>query len=184
MENHTFTEMEINIRQENSEDYLSVFNLIEKAFRNEKYSDHQEHFLVERLRMSKAFVPELSLVCVVGMKIVGHVLLTEIDIKGSQEEVRSLALAPVAVLPEFLGGGIGGKLIEAAHQVARDLGYESVILLGQDKYYPRFGYRLADEFGISLPFDVPKENCMAIELQPNALKNVRGSVIYPKEFYQ
>jgi len=48
--------MIINIREERPEDYLSIFNLIEKAFRDEKYSDHQEHFLVERLRKSRAFV--------------------------------------------------------------------------------------------------------------------------------
>lgn len=174
----------MNIRKESPDDYLSVFNLIERAFRDEKYSDHQEHFLVERLRASEAFVPGLSLVYVLEKKIVGHILLTEIKIKNFEDEIRSLALAPVAVLPEFQGRGIGGKLIEAGHQSARDLGYQSVILLGHDKYYPRFGYRLAEEFGITLPFDVPKENCMAIELQPDALKNVHGDVVYPKEFYQ
>lgn len=176
--------MNIYIREERPEDYPSVFELIEKAFRGEKYSDHQEQFLVERLRKSTAFVPQLSLVCVVENNIVGHILLTEIEIKTSEEKIKSLSLAPVSVLPEFQGKGIGGKLIEAAHQSARDLGYQSVILLGHEKYYPRFGYLLADEFGISLPFDVPKENCMAIELQPDALKNVRGEVVYPKEFFE
>lgn len=176
--------MDVTIRQEKPEDYLSVFQLIEKAFSDEKYSDHQEHFLVERLRHSKAFVPELSLVGIVGKNIVGHILLTEITIKNAKNKFKSLALAPVSVLPEFQGKGIGGKLIEAAHQRARDLGYTSIILLGHEKYYPRFGYRLADEFGIALPFDVPKENCMAIELQPDALKNIHGEVVYPKEFFE
>lgn len=176
--------MNINIREERPEDYLSIFDLIEKAFRDEKYSDHQEQFLVERLRKSVAFVPGLSLVAEVENNLVGHILLTEIEIKTPEDGIKSLALAPVAVLPEFQGKGIGGKLIEAAHERARDLGYESIILLGHEKYYPRFGYRLADEFGISLPFDVPKENCMAIELQPNALKKIQGEVVYPKEFFE
>lgn len=176
--------MDINIRKEKPEDYSSVFELIEKAFRNEKYSDHQEHFLVERLRKSKAFVPELSLVAVVDNTIVGHILLTEIVIKTAENKIKSLALAPVSVLPEFQGKGIGGKLIQTAHQIARDLGYQSIILLGHEKYYPKFGYRLAEEFGITLPFDVPKENCMAIELQLNALKNIHGEVVYPKEFFE
>jgi predicted N-acetyltransferase YhbS len=64
------------------------------------------------------------------------------------------------------------------------LGYHSVVLLGREKYYPKFCYRPADEFGISLPFDVPKENCMAIELQPSALKDIQGEVVYPKEFFE
>ena len=142
------------------------------------------HFLVEKLRKSEAFVPELSLVAEIENNIVGHILLTKIKIKTSDDEITSLALAPVSVLPEFQGKGIGGKLIKEAHQRAKDLGYQSIILLGHENYYPRFGYKLAEEFGISLPFDVPKENCMAIELEPNALKNIRGEVVYPKEFYE
>ena len=176
--------MHITIREENKKDYLSIFDLIEKAFKDEEYSDHQEHFLVEKLRKSKAFVPGLSLVAEVDNNVVGHILLTEIRIKTSDDEITSLALAPVSVLPEFQGKGIGGKLIKEAHQRAKDLGYQSVILLGHEKYYPRFGYKLAVEFGISLPFDVPKENCMAIELQPNSLKNINGEVVYPKEFFE
>ncbi|NRF39607.1 GNAT family N-acetyltransferase [Pedobacter foliorum] len=176
--------MNINIREERPEDFHSVFDLIEKAFRDEKYSDHKEHFLVERLRKSEAFVPGLSLVCEVENKIVGYILLTKIKIKTSEDEITSLALAPVAVIPEFQGKGIGGRLIEAAHLKASDLGYQSIILLGHEKYYPKFGYHLACEFGISLPFDVPKENCMAIELQSDALKNIRGEVVYPKEFFE
>ncbi len=176
--------MHITIREEDKKDYLSIFDLIEKAFKDQEYSDHQEHYLVEKLRKSKAFVPGLSLVAEVENTLVGHILLTEIKIITTDDELTSLALAPVSVLPEFQGKGIGGKLISEAHQRAKDLGYKSVILLGHEKYYPRFGYKLAEEFGISLPFDVPKENCMAIELQPNALKNIRGEVAYPKEFFE
>ena len=64
------------------------------------------------------------------------------------------------------------------------MGYRSIVLLGHEKYYPKFGYQQADKFGIELPFDAPKENCMAIELTENGLKNVSGMVVYPKEFNQ
>lgn len=56
--------MELLLRQEDEKDYLKVFELIKAAFRDEEYSDHSEHFLVERLRNSDAFIPELSLVAV------------------------------------------------------------------------------------------------------------------------
>ena len=68
------------------------------------------------------------------------------------------------------------------HKRAKELGYKSVVLLGHEKYYPRFGYSQADRFGIELPFDVPKENCMAIELTKNGLEGVSGVVEYSKEF--
>lgn len=170
------------IRQENKKDHKAVFNLIEKAFKAEELSDHSEQFLVERLRKSDAFIPDLSLVAEMDGKIVGHILLTKLKIRDKSNEFISLALAPVSVLPEFQGKGIGGKLIVEAHRVARILGYQSVILLGHEKYYPKFGYKQADQFGIELPFDVPKENSMAIELIENGLSGVSGMVEYPRAF--
>lgn len=174
--------MELTIRKEKPEDFKTVFNLIEKAFENEQMSDHKEQFLVERLRKSNAFVPELSMVAETENKIVGHILLTKLKIKNGQNEFDSLALAPVSVLPEYQRNGIGGTLIKEAHKKAKELGFHSVILLGHEKYYPKFGYKQADRFGIELPFQVPKENCMAIELIENGLRNINGTVEYPKEF--
>ncbi|WKK67082.1 GNAT family N-acetyltransferase [Lutimonas zeaxanthinifaciens] len=170
------------IRQETSKDYKDVFYLIEKAFRSEQYSDHKEQFLVERLRKSDAFIPELSLVAEVEGKIVGHILLTKLKIKNAADSFDSLALAPVTVLPEFQGIGIGGKLIAESHKRAKELGHESIVLLGHESYYPKFGYQRADKFEIELPFKVPKENCMVIELVENGLNGVSGMVEYPKEF--
>ena len=174
--------MELTIRKENAEDYKTVFNIIEKAFENEQMSDHKEQFLVEKLRRSKAFVPELSMVAETENKIVGHILLTKLKIKNAENEFDSLALAPVSVLPEYQGKGIGGMLIKEAHKKAIELGHKSIILLGHENYYPRFGYERTDKYGIELPFDVPKENCMVIELVENGLNGVNGMVEYPKEF--
>lgn len=172
--------MEIKIRQECATDICEVASLIEEAFKNEPHSDHREQFLVERLRETEAFIPELSLVAFLENKIVGHILLTKIKISDS----ISLALAPVSVLPEYQGNGIGSKLITEAHNKARELGYQSVVLLGHKDYYPRFGYEVAETFGIKLPFDVPSECVMAIELTPNALKEVSGIVEYHPTFFE
>jgi predicted N-acetyltransferase YhbS len=170
------------IRQENHHDYKAVFNVIEEAFKTEPFSDHKEQFLVERLRKSDAFIPELSLVVEIDNAIVGHILVTKLKIKSETNIFNSLALAPVSVLPEFQGRGIGAKLILEAHKKAKELGHTSIILLGHEHYYPRFGYKQAHTFGIKLPFEVPKENCMAIELIENGLKGIQGVVEYPKEF--
>ena len=176
--------MEIKIRQENEKDYKCVFSLIEKAFSTIEYSDHQEQFLVERLRKSDAFIPELSLVAEIEDKIVGHILLTKILIQNENQAFNSLALAPVSVLPEFQGKGIGAKLILRSHEIARQLGYESIVLLGHQDYYPRFGYELCEKYNIKLPFDVPAENCMVIELIKGSLEKVSGEVVYQKAFFE
>ena len=174
--------MKIKIRKEQASDYQDVFHLIEKAFKNMELSDHKEQFLVQRLRKSDSFIPELSIVAVKENIIVGHILLTKLKIKNKKKEFESLALAPVSILPEFQNMGIGGKLIIQSHKIAKDLGFKSVILLGHEKYYPKFGYLQADKFGIELPFEVPKENCMALELTESGLNGVSGIVEYAKEF--
>lgn len=174
--------MEIKLRQENKNDFESVFHLIEKAFEKEEYSDHKEQFLVERLRKSEAFIPELSIVAESEGKIVGHILFTKLKVVNDADSFESLALAPVSVLPEFQGKGIGAKLILYGHEIAKELGCKSVILLGH--YYPRFGYELCEKYNIKMPFDVPAENCMAIALTENGLKGISGEVVYPKEFFE
>ena len=173
------------IRKEQTKDYEEVFNLIEEAFKDQEFTDHKEQFLVERLRNSKSFVPELALVAQIENKIVGYILLTKITIRNDKgQETPSLALAPIAVLKKYQGKGIGAQLIQKAHQRARELHFGSVIVLGHQNYYAKFGYKTTNQYGIKLPFEVPLENCMLIELVENVLKNVHGVVGYPKEFYQ
>lgn len=56
--------MNINLRKEQPTDYQKTEALIEQAFRNEEMSDQQEHLLVQRIRRSNAFIPELSIIAV------------------------------------------------------------------------------------------------------------------------
>lgn len=154
--------MEIKIRQEHPSDYNDVAEIIEEAFRNEQYSDQKEYVLVEKLRNSKSFIPELSLVAENNGSLVGHILLSKIKIKNAAKVSLSLALAHVSVHPNFQGNGIGSKLILESHKLAKTLGFKSIVLLGHKDYYPKFGYQKASVFRIKLPFDVPEENCMQL----------------------
>lgn len=176
--------MKKTIRIEQSQDYQVVENIVRLAFESEEMSDHREHLLVQRLRQSKDFVPELSLVCEVEGEVVGHILFTKIKIVSSTTVFESLALAPVSVLPAYQNQGIGGALITEGHKQAKELGYTSVVVLGHGAYYPKFGYQRASIYGIRLPFDVPDENSMVIELVPHTLDEVSGIVEYPKEFME
>lgn len=177
--------MTIRIRQEQKGDSPIISALIERAFRDVEESDHREQFLVERLHQSEAFIPQLSLVAETDdLKIVGYVLLTEVEIVSGNRVATSLGVAPLAVLPEYQKQGIGGQLIQEAHRRAAALGYGSAVLLGYKDYYPRFGYRQAIDYGIEFPFDAPCECCMVIELQPDALHDVQGTVRYPDAFLE
>lgn len=175
---------ELIIRQETPADYAIVAGVIQKAFENEKYSDQSEHYLVERLRRSSAFVPELSLVAELNKRIVGHILLTKITLRDAGGKFVGLALAPVSVLPEFQRQGIGGKLIQCAHAEAKKMRFDFIAVLGHAGYYPRFGYEKAEKFGMKFPFDVSAENCFIFKLTENALTGAAGIIEYAKEFFE
>ncbi len=167
----------LEIRQENKKDCAEVYNVIKKAFMSAEHCDGNEQDLVVNLRESNNFIPELSLVAIDDNKIVGYILFTKIRI-GKYEE---LALAPLAVLPEYQKQGIGKKLIEEGHKKAKKLGYQYSIVLGSERYYPKLGYVPASQYGIKAPFEVPNENFMAIELN-NTDVEITGVVEYAKEF--
>lgn len=167
----------LEIRQENKEDYEEIYNLVKTAFETAEHSDGNEQDLVVALRDSNNFIPQLSLVAVQDNKIVGYILFTKIKI-GKYEE---LALAPLAILPEYQRQGIGKQLIEKGHQIAKKLGYHYSVVLGSQTYYPKSGYVPAIEYGIKAPFEVPNENFMAIKLN-HTDKEIIGIVEYAKEF--
>ncbi len=164
------------IRKEKKEDFNSIYKINEQVF---KQKDESE--LIERIRAGRNFIPELSLVAEENGKLIGHILFSKIKIIG-EKEYESLALAPMAVLPEFQKQGIGGKLIKEGLNKARELGFNSVIVIGHKEYYPRFGFERASKWNIKCPFEVPDEAFMAVELNAGALTEKSGIVEYPKEF--
>ena len=167
----------VEIRQETKKDYEEVYNVVKIAFETAEHSDGNEQDLVVALRNSSNFIPELSLVAIQDNKIVGYILFTKIKI-GEFEE---LALAPLGILPEYQKQGLGKRLIEKGHQIAKQLGYHFSIVLGSDTYYPKSGYVSAIQYGIKAPFEVPNENFMAIKLN-DFDKEITGTVEYAKEF--
>ena len=165
------------IRQEKQEDHDEVYHLVKEAFASAKYSDGKEQDLVAALRKSKSFIPELSLVAVEDNRIVGYILFT----KAHVQNIEVLALAPLAVLPDWQNKGIGLSLIKKGHDIARELGYGYSIVLGHSKYYPKAGYIPASNYGISAPFEVGNESFMAIALTENRSK-LNGMMKYDKAF--
>lgn len=165
------------IRQEEIKDYKIVYSVIKKAFSCAQHTDGNEHNLVDALRSSKAFIPELSLVAEINGKIIGHIMFTKANIDNNVV----LALAPLSVLPEYQKKGVGTALIKEGHKIAKKLGYGYSIVLGSEKYYPKTGYLPANRFGIKPSFDVPEENFMVYKINKDAF-NIHGIVKYAKEF--
>lgn len=62
-----------------------------------------------------------------------------------------VGLAPLGVLPEFQGAGVGGALMHAVLGAADALGAPAVVLLGDPGYYGRFGFEPAARYGVLPP---------------------------------
>ena len=111
----------LSIRAGKVEDYEAISRVHRAAFGGEN-----EVNLVRKLRDSKEFLPELSLVAVMDGEIVGHILFSPVIIQCSDRSVRALALAPMTVQPEFQRQGIGSQLTGKGLECCRRLGYQIV----------------------------------------------------------
>jgi predicted N-acetyltransferase YhbS len=141
------------------------------------------YLLIEKIRKGENFIPDLSLVAEINNRIVGHILFSKIKIVGDSI-FESIALAPMAVIPAFQKQGVGSKLIKKGMAKAKELGFDSIIVLGHKDYYPKFGFERASKWNIKCPFKVPEEAFMAIALTKKALEDKAGTVKYPDEFME
>jgi predicted N-acetyltransferase YhbS len=174
--------MGIVLRTERKEDYEEVIKLTDLAFKDMPFSSHNEGELVRKLRKGINFIEDLSIVAVLGDKIIGHILFTTINIVEGEKIFKSLILAPVSVVPEYQRKGIGSQLIREGLERAKKSGYTSVIVVGHPEYYPKFGFEPAAKYNLKSSIEVPTEVFMVQELVENGLKDVTGTVTYPEEF--
>jgi len=174
------TKLEILIRQECEADHDSVYEVVRSAFETMEMASGDEQDLVNRLRKSTAFIPELSLVAECDGQVIGHIMFTKMKIG----DYNALTLAPVAVLPEYQKQGIGAKLIVEGHRIARELGHSVIILVGHADYYPRFGYTPARKSNIQAPFEVPDDAFMVLELREGGLNGISGMIEFAPEFFE
>jgi putative acetyltransferase len=140
--------------------------------------------LVELIRASPEFVPELALVARVDGTVAGFVLLSHAElVDDCGVRHRILTLSPLAVAPALHGRGVGSALVLAGLREAERLGEQLVLLEGSPQYYPRFGFRDCREFGIQirLPDWAPPEAGMVFRL-PGYDPQVRGRLVYPPAF--
>jgi putative acetyltransferase len=165
------------IRPERPSDHDAI-----RAVNDAAFGQPAEGELVDALRQTAAFIPELSLVAEQGTNLIGHILFTSLTVVEERAVHPALALAPMAVVPSWQRRGVGSALVRRGLQDARVLGHAVVIVLGHPHYYPRFGFRPARPLGIRSPFDAPDEAFLALELQPGALQAVHGEVKYPPAF--
>ncbi|MBW3557879.1 MAG: N-acetyltransferase [Actinobacteria bacterium] len=147
------------------------------------FAREDEAKLVAALRVGDTYLPELSLVALRGGEVVGHVLVTLVDLspRGGAPALPVLALAPLAVRPDSQGRGVGGALVETALRRAAVRAEPLVVVLGDRGYYSRFGFVPASTLGIAAPFAVA-DDALQVRRLPAFRSAAAGVIRYPPEF--
>lgn len=135
--------------------------------------------LVQRLRETPNYIPELALVAEEGGEIVGHVMFTYVRL--DDDERGMLCLAPLSVTPARQKDGIGGALIRDGTVRAEALGAPLIVLVGHPAYYPRFGFEPGRPLGLEPPDGTHDAVFMALRLS-NYAPTIRGRVSWPAVF--
>ena len=148
-------------------DLPQIERLDERAFGPGRYARS-----AYRLRegMSPAF--DLSYVAHVGTLLVGSNLMTEIECGGEP----ALLLGPLTVDPQFRRKGIGEALARRSLEAARAAGYKLVLLVGDEPYYSRLGFRRVPMGRLSMPGPVDPARLLYCELAEGAFAAVSGAI--------
>jgi predicted N-acetyltransferase YhbS len=95
-------------------------------------------------------------------------------IRPDGSETPTVTFGPVSVVPKLHNRGIGSKIIRHSINAAHELGFGAIIIVGHASYYPRFGFKPASEFNLTMPDDSVFDAFMALEIQPNYLGTIGG----------
>ena len=168
--------MNIIIRQEKQDEFKQIYDLVKIAFQTAKVSNGKEQDFVNQLRSSSGYIPELALVAEENDKLIGHIMLTRNYITTISCSKETLLLAPLSVALEYRNKGVGSKLINKSFELAKSMGYKSVVLVGDPAYYSRFGFKKSADLGIRHLQNIPEEYVLTCELVPGALYGISGTI--------
>ena len=162
------------IRPETDGDRAAIRRIDEEAFGRSVEAD-----VVDAIRLSDRFVPDLSLIALSEGQSLGHVLLSYVHVDPGAHPV--LQLGPLAVLPAHQRRGIGSALMRHALRAADRRGEPLVLVEGAPAYYERFGFEPSGRIGIEPPRGVTPEYFMARTLRSYD-PALRGRAVYSQAF--
>ena len=164
------------IRQEKLSEFQYIYDFVRVAFETAKVSNGKEQDFVNKLRASGRYIPELALVAEKNTKIIGHIMLTKTCVATSNSKFDALLLAPLSVRLDYRKRGVGSNLVNRSFELAKNLGYKAVFVVGDPAFYGRFGFEPSALFGIKHVPAIPEQFIMVLELTAGALAGITGTV--------
>ena len=161
------TELALTIRAETADDALAVDRLNERTFGPGRYARS-----AYRIREGREHALDLSFTARIGTLLVGSVRLTPICIG----DTPALLLGPLTVEPPFRSRGIGRALIDRALKDATAKGYRLVVLVGDEPFYAKAGFKRVPKGRMTMPGPVDPARLLIAELVPGAADGVSGLI--------
>ncbi len=161
------TDLSVAILPETVDDAPAIERLHERTFGPGRFAR-----TAYRVRERSPHLLDLSFTARIGTLLVGSVRLSLIRIG----EVPALLLGPLTIEPPFRGRGIGAKMLERALADARTAGYRLVVLVGDEPYYARAGFKRIPKRRVTLPGPVDPARLLVAELVEGAFEGVSGTL--------
>jgi putative acetyltransferase len=135
----------MDVRTRRQDDGVAVLDLVRRAFSSDGRDGSEEVDIVKDVWCANAAPEGFDLVAVEQGRVTGHVLGSTGRVDGHRTGV---GLAPLAVAPEYQRRGTGSALVRELLRRCDAAGVPFVVLLGDPKYYARFGFEAASPHGI------------------------------------
>ena len=161
------TDLSITILPETADDAVPIERLHERTFGPGRYAKS-----AYRLREGIGHRLDLSFTARIGTLLVGSVRLSPIRIG----ETKALLLGPLTVEPPFRERGIGYALIARALAQARDNAHRLVVLVGDEPYYAKAGFKRIPKGRARMPGPVDPRRLLVAELAEGAFEGVCGPI--------
>lgn len=159
--------LEIIIRPENEVDHFPVEVLTREAFWNLYRPGCDEHYTTHMIRDHEDFLPDLTFVAEVDGQIVGSIMYARSwVINELGEKFETATFGPLCVHPTLQRRGIGSALIEHSRNVAAQMGYPAILILGDPHNYVKHGFKAGKDMRVcSLDGRYPL-GLLVLELRP------------------
>jgi predicted N-acetyltransferase YhbS len=160
-------DLSLTILPETADDALAIDRLHERTFGPGRYAR-----TAYRIREGGAHRLDLSFIARIGTLLVGSVRLTPVRIG----ETPALLLGPLTVEPPFRERGIGLRLIERSLAEAKSKGHRLVVLVGDEPYYGKVGFKRIVKGQAQMPGPVDPARLLVAELEEGAFAGVSGVI--------